>query len=301
MSSRTALLKTFLSRGMANVLLAIRHETIYRYAESVTQSVQALRLSPRAEARQRTLSWDIKAPGRRSAQTDAHGNLMHLLTIEEPHREIRIVVSGMVETREEFSVYAEPAALSPLVYIPATQLTAADDALRALSTRALGAGFVAETVGRGQLERLAETVCEAVSYRAGTTTVADTALSALQRGEGVCQDQAHVFIACSRIANIPARYVSGYLYAGENREVASHAWVDVWLESERNWVGIDVTHHAPAGAQHCRLAVGRDYHDAAPVRGVRRGGGAEELEVNVSVSRPQLPQQESPHQESAQQ
>jgi transglutaminase-like putative cysteine protease len=123
-----------------------------------------------------------------------------------------------------------------------------------------------------------------VRYRSGTTTVTDTALTALARGEGVCQDQAHVFIACCRLAGIPARYVSGYLYAGENQDVASHAWVDAWLESEHAWVGVDVTHFEPAGAQHCRLAVGRDYHDAAPVRGVRRGGGKEALEVNVSVS-----------------
>ena len=276
---------------MADMLLEIRHETIYRYAESVAQSVQVLRLSPRAEAHQRTLTWDMRTPGRRSPQTDAHRNLTHLLTIEEPHREIRIVVNGVVETRDSTGLDTEPEALSPLVYLPSTPLTAPDQALRELAVRALGDISDATAARPEQLELLAAAVCAAVSYRPGTTTVTDTALTALKRGEGVCQDQAHVFLACCRIAGIPARYVSGYLFAGQNREVASHAWVDVWLESERGWIGIDVTHQRQAGAEHCRLAVGRDYHDAAPVRGVRRGGGDETLEVNVSVSHREVLQQ----------
>jgi transglutaminase-like putative cysteine protease len=269
---------------MADMQLNIRHETIYRYDETVTQSVQMLRLTPRTEARQRTMSWQIVAPGRRSGQLDAHGNHTHLLTLEEPHQEIRIVVSGSVETRDLSTPQLDPEPLSPLVYLPSTALTTPDAALRALAERTLGLTAQSPRHDRKQLTALAEAVCEAVRYQSGTTTVTDTAASALKRAEGVCQDQAHVFIACCRLAGVPARYVSGYLYAGENQEVASHAWVDAWLESERAWIGIDVTHHEPAGPQHCRLAVGRDYHDAAPVRGVRRGGGKESLEVNVSVS-----------------
>ena len=265
--------------------LNIRHETIYRYDETVTQSVQMLRLTPRTEARQRTLTWQLQAPGRRSVQLDAHGNHTHLLTLEEPHREVRIVVSGSVETRDLAGPQLDPEPLSPLVYLPFTTLTAPDAALRTFAANALGeAGAEPAPFDRARLEALAQAVCKAVRYKSGTTTVTDTAASALKRAEGVCQDQAHVFIACCRLAGVPARYVSGYLYGGDNREMASHAWVDVWLENAHSWVGIDVTHHAPAGAQHCRLAVGRDYHDAAPVRGVRRGGGKEALEVNVSVA-----------------
>lgn len=264
--------------------LNIRHETIYRYDETVAQSVQMLRLTPRTEARQRVLSWQIAAPGRRSAQVDAHGNHTHLLTLEEPHQEIRIVVTGTVATQDGGAQQTDFEPLSPLVYLPATALTTPDDALRSLSERTLGPAGSSPQIERSQFDALAEAVCKVVRYQPGTTTVADTAASALRRAQGVCQDQAHVFIACCRLAGVPARYVSGYLYAGENQEVASHAWVDAWLESQRRWIGIDVTHQAPAGAQHCRLAVGRDYHDAAPVRGVRRGGGKEALEVNVSVS-----------------
>jgi transglutaminase-like putative cysteine protease len=107
---------------------------------------------------------------------------------------------------------------------------------------------------------------------------------AFARGRGVCQDHAHVFIAGCRTAGIPARYVSGYVYSGEDGEVASHAWVDAWLGKDQGWTSIDVTHRKLANGNHCRLAVGRDYLDACPVRGVRRGGGAEEMQVAVFVA-----------------
>jgi len=118
----------------------------------------------------------------------------------------------------------------------------------------------------------------------GTTSVEDSAAQAFARGQGVCQDQAHVFIACCRAAGIPARYVSGYLCSVDGSESASHAWVDAWLEDSQGWLSIDVTHLEPMGEKHCRLAVGRDYLDAAPVRGVRRGGGHEVMDVSVAAT-----------------
>jgi transglutaminase-like putative cysteine protease len=92
-----------------------------------------------------------------------------------------------------------------------------------------------------------------------------------------------VFVSCCRAAGIPARYVSGYLCSVDGAESASHAWVDAWLEDAQGWLGIDVTHLEPMGPKHCRLAVGRDYLDAAPVRGVRRGGGREVMDVSVAA------------------
>jgi transglutaminase-like putative cysteine protease len=262
--------------------LHIRHETLYRYGEPVKRSVQNLRLTPRREPIQRALSWDIDAPGRQHAQIDAYGNVVHLLTLDEPHREIHIIVSGVVETSDtEGVVLANEGKLSPLTYVAETTLTRADEAL---------ARFAAERVvlsgdRQSALLDLANAVCEAIQYEKGATDVRESAARAFARGKGVCQDHAHVFIACCRSAGIPARYVSGYLYAGKDVEVASHAWVDVWLGHEHGgWTSIDVTHRALAGGRHCRLAVGRDYLDACPVRGVRRGGGAEEMHVAVSVA-----------------
>ncbi len=260
--------------------LKIHHRTAYHYDEPVKYSAQALRLTPRREGRQRTISWAMYAPGRRSEQVDAHGNITHLLTLEELHRDIEIVVAGTVEVANEGELLPQEGPLSPLAYLSPTPLTAADEAVRTLASTYL------ENEGstRDRLYRLAAGVCERVKYRPGVTSVEDPAIAALKRGEGVCQDQAHVFLACCRAAGIPARYVSGYLYVGKDDDAASHAWVDVWLSDAKAWLGIDVTHFQPAGPNHCRLAVGRDYLDAAPVRGVRRGGGREILDVDVTVT-----------------
>lgn len=261
--------------------LHIRHETLYRYGEPVKRSVQNLRLTPRRDPVQRALNWNIAAPGRQHAQIDAYGNVVHLLTLDEPHREIRIVVNGVVETQDaEGAPLPDEGKLSPLAFLAETPLTRPDSALVAFAAdRRLATGD-----RQSGLLKLAEAVCEAIHYESGSTDVHESAARAFARGKGVCQDHAHVFIACCRTAGIPARYVSGYFYAGNNEEVASHAWVDVWLGAEQGWIAVDVTHQSLTGGKHCRLAVGRDYLDACPVRGVRRGGGAEEMQVAVTVA-----------------
>lgn len=262
--------------------LHIRHETLYRYGEPVKRSVQNLRMTPRHEPGQRTLTWNIAAPGRHHAQIDAYGNVVHLLTLDDPHREIRILVNGIVDIEDSAGVVLpDEGKLSPLAYLAETSLTRADEAI---------VRFAAPILSRARDRRsnsleLSEAVCEAVRYEQGATDVHESAARAFARGKGVCQDHAHVFIACCRASGIPARYVSGYLYTGKDGEVASHAWVDVWLGRESSgWLAIDVTHRALTGGRHCRLAVGRDYLDACPVRGVRRGGGAEEMHVAVNVA-----------------
>lgn len=260
--------------------LRISHRTIYRYQEPVKYTAQTLRLTPRRDGEQHTLAWSIQAPGRRAEQVDAHGNIMHLLTLEEPHREVAIVVAGIVEITRTRDVLREQGLLSPLAYLAPTALTAPSEQILSLAHDHLD--------GRGPLRQrlyeLAKGVCAGVHYRPGTTTVEDPAAAALERGEGVCQDQAHVLIACCRSLGIPARYVSGYLCSDHGGETASHAWAEVWLSEAHGWHGIDVTHMEPAGAGHCRLAVGRDYLDAAPVRGVRRGGGPEIMDVSVTAT-----------------
>jgi transglutaminase-like putative cysteine protease len=206
------------------MLLHIRHETVYEYGETARHSVQSLRLTPRRERGQRTLSWRMTAPGRRTEQIDAHGNVSHLLTLDEPHREIRLIVQGTVDVLNSGPITFERGTIAPLVYVAATPLTAADASIVSLA----GGHLSGPEPRREQLEQLAAAVQKAVRYQPGATSVTDSAISALQRGEGVCQDQAHVFLACCRALRVPARYVSGYLLAGSGPEEASHAWVDVW-------------------------------------------------------------------------
>ena len=265
----------------------IRHETRYRYDRPVKYSVQSLHLTPRRDWNQRALSWTITAPGRRLEQIDAYGNISHLLTIEEPHREIQIVVRGVVETADQES-RQDDGALSPLAYLASTQLTKPDDALRAFAQSALQA----HTDPKARAQALADAVFGAVRYKSGTSDVRDSAAEAFRSGEGVCQDHAHVFITAARAVGMPARYVSGYLYTGDASDAASHAWADVWLGVELGWQSMDVTHKRPAVRTYCRLAVGRDYLDAAPVRGVRQGGGGEKMEANVLVAESAQQQQQ---------
>jgi transglutaminase-like putative cysteine protease len=259
--------------------LHIRHVTHYRYERPIKYSVQSLHLTPRRDPSQRALAWSITAPGRRREQIDAHGNIQHLLTIEQPHREIQIVVRGVVETADSEGRH-DDGPLSPLAYLAPTALTLPNEELK---------GFARKAVEHAKqpwerAEALADGVVAAVHYTPGTSDVQDSAAAAFKRGEGVCQDQAHVYLASARSLGIPARYVSGYIYTGDSGDAASHAWVDVWLGADLGWRSLDVTHQRPAIRTYCRLAVGRDYLDAAPVRGVRQGGGGERMEANVLVA-----------------
>jgi transglutaminase-like putative cysteine protease len=257
--------------------LDIRHETAYRYTAPVHYSIQQLRLTPRAEPRQRVLAWRIDAPGRLQRFVDAYGNVTHTLVLTAPHDAIRVVVTGSVEIEAATGTERDADELSPLVFAVPTPLTEPQDTVRDFTGRHLRAVDRAEDfVG------LAEGICGAVAYESGITEVTSPAAHALEIGRGVCQDHAHLFIACCRAAGVPARYVSGYVDPGHDEPAASHAWADVWVRG-KGWVSVDVTHRVLARERYCRLAIGRDYLSAAPVRGVRAGGGGESLAVSVAV------------------
>jgi len=264
--------------------LHIRHETRYRYEETVSYSIQSLKLTPRVEPGQRVLSWKISAPGERLEQVDPYGNVTHVVTVEAPHRELRIIVDGIADiVPDEALRSAVPTLqgeLSPLAFLGPTSLTRANARVREIADRHLGR----HPASRATLLDLVDGIRTQVEYQPGVTDASHSAIEALDLGVGVCQDQAHVFVACCRAAGIPARYVSGYVYTGTTGEVASHAWADAWLGEREGWLSLDVSHGEATGAAHCRLAVGRDYLDAAPVRGVRRGGGREELSVAVRLA-----------------
>jgi transglutaminase-like putative cysteine protease len=119
-------------------------------------------------------------------------------------------------------------------------------------------------------------------YSPGTTAVSSTAAEAFAGGTGVCQDHTHAFLACARSLGIPARYVSGYLYTEDETHLASHAWAEAWLDN--GWYSFDVTNRLIRPDRHLKLAVGLDYLDACPVRGMRRGGGAEQMQARVQVN-----------------
>jgi transglutaminase-like putative cysteine protease len=264
--------------------LSIRHETLYRYSEEQAYSIEQLHLTPRAEPQQQVLSWKIATPGHCAAYSDAYGNLSHMLTLNEPHDAVRILVEGVVSTIPLPGGRLQvPEGLSPLIFTVPTGLTQPTEALAEVAAQCLPRAPA--RVGTRALMALAGRIVDAVSYQSGATTVSSTAGDAMALGAGVCQDHAHIFLACCHARGIPARYVSGYIDPESSGHAASHAWVDAWAEDDdySGWVSIDVTHHRPMSDAYCRLAIGRDYESAAPVRGVRRGGGIETMSVDALI------------------
>lgn len=254
--------------------LSISHKTTYSYADQVRASIQYLRLTPQESVRQHVLDWQLDLPSSVHAQRDPYGNTLHVLTMEQPHDSIIIGARGVVDIDEHCD--AEQDKSSPLPYLRPTHLTQPDEALRTFAHKVCGQGRQ-----RQDLIRLMQALLEAMPYTPGATTVECTAAGAFAAGAGVCQDHAHAFIACARSLGIPARYVSGYLYSDDLSHLASHAWAEAWLDGA--WYCFDVTNGLSRPERHLKLAVGMDYLDACPVRGMRRGGGCEQMHAQVHV------------------
>lgn len=269
------------------MLLSVLHRTVYRYSRPAQSTVQTLRLTPRAEAHQRVLRWRLSAPGTLAEHVDAYGNRAHTLTLHTPHDVVAIEVRGEIEVDAiDEGALQDASGLPAFAYLAATPLTEAGERVQEFAARHW------RGANRNALLDLGHAVFEAVRYEPGHTDAGSSAERALELGRGVCQDQAHLFIAACRARGIPARYVSGYYYRGDASHAASHAWADAWLEGQ-GWVSYDITHRGYASDHLARLAVGRDYDSAGPVRGVRQGGGEEALEVRVNI-RPFRPGGEQP-------
>lgn len=259
------------------MLLSVWHSTVYRYATEVARSTQYLRLSPAPSPRQRVLDWTLELPVPTVTMTDAFDNLTHVLTLDAPHQSIQLLARGRVEVDE--SDEGEPAGrINPRVFLRDTPLTEADDAIRAFADPLRAMVRSRPLMG---VTDLMHALHERMPWERGHTSVETTAAQSFAAGRGVCQDHAHVFVACSRELGIPARYVSGYVYTKDRRGVASHAWAEAWLSNR--WVAFDVSNAGNTGEAHLKLAVGLDYLDACPVRGVRLGGGEEDLHTSARV------------------
>ena len=262
--------------------LQVRHQTAYHYASPIDYAIQTLRLSPRPHDGLSVLRWRLRGEARHELPSfvDGYGNLTHCHSVNRPHTSAAIFVEGEVETQATDGVVrgaAEP--LPPAFFLRSTPLTAPDPALAALAAAARGAS------GLDRLYALMNAVRDRIDYRPGVTDAATPAAGALVAGAGVCQDHAHVFIAAARLLGVPARYVGGYLWTGDevHEYEASHAWAEAFVE-HLGWVGFDAANRVCPGEAYIRTAIGLDYWAAAPVRGVRRGAARERLAVKVSVT-----------------
>ena len=284
------------------MLLEIRHVTEYHYAAKVRESVMELWMQPRKGGGQRLVSFelDLDPPSRLFSYADPFGNAVYHFDVPPPHARLKIEARSAVET-------------SPLNDIPQALDLGEWDRLRSDFVRGecfdflRPHGYAQPTerlmafVAQRRLEELRvidplsallelnQAIYEAFDYEPGVTEADSPIDMALEQGRGVCQDFAHIMLAICRSWGIPARYVSGYLFTdrseGDRSDPdATHAWVEVFLPSLR-WIGFDPTNNVLAGERHVAVAIGRDYGDVPPSRGVYKGDADSQLVVGVSIRR----------------
>lgn len=264
------------------MILTVSHVSRYHYDQPVRGVVQSHRLTPSRHDGQRSLEWAVTVTDGRpgGAYRDAAGDWVQGNTVTGPVSEITVTVSGVVEVEDMSGVLrGHRETIAPEVYLRDTAPTRADMALSELAAEAQAAAGPLDAA-----HRLSAAVADAIAYRPGSTHAHTTAAEALALGEGVCQDHAHALIAAARLAGLPARYVSGYLFATENGQPheAAHAWAEVFVEG-LGWVGFDPANRCCPDDRYIRLGSGFDARDAAPIRGIARGAGTESLDVTVSI------------------
>jgi transglutaminase-like putative cysteine protease len=285
----------------------IRHKTTFTYEEVVSVSHHVLHLAPRRHVRQRSLEAAMlidPAPAVDSEGKDYFGNSVYYLTVQEPHERL------VVDARSRVEVLAMPAALD---LAASTSWESVAEMLGGVSDEALLNSYqfafdspysVADddvhdfalqsfVPGRPILEAamdLTTRIYEEFEYRGGVSDVSTPVRDVFRMRKGVCQDFAHLELACLRSLGLAARYVSGYLLThppeGKAKLVgsdASHAWISVWSPAD-GWVDFDPTNNVIPNVEHITVGWGRDYGDVSPINGFIVGGGAHQVAVAVDVN-----------------
>ena len=281
----------------------IRHLTRYRYSEVVTNSQHDLHLLARDLPHQRCLSSELEikpAPSVCEERRDYFGNRATHMVLASAHSELSVIAHSRVEVAlpatlaaEQDLAWEEAVAhiASDRSQLPVQEMTFPSpfivpwDDLHAYARESFPAG---QPVLQGCLDLMAR-VHSDFTYDPKATTVATPLDEVFGKRRGVCQDFSHLMIACLRSLGLAARYVSGYLVTtpplGKPRLIgvdASHAWLAVF-SPRFGFVDVDPTNNVVVGDQHITLAMGRDFGDVTPLRGVVLGGGRHELEVAVDV------------------
>lgn len=261
--------------------LTVDHVTRYSYDQPVRSVVQSHRLQPSAFAGQTVIDWQVTVSEgvRGASHRDGAGDLIQAWTVAGPVESVTVHVQGTVETADLSGVLrGHREIVPPDCYLRDTTPTRADMALDALA-RSVDAPDLL-----GLAHALSAAVSDGIAYRPGVTHAHTTAAEAMALGEGVCQDHAHALIACARVRGIPARYVSGYLFAAQDGSPheAAHAWAELHVPG-LGWVGFDPANRCCPDARYIRLGSGFDAQDAAPIRGIARGPGREAMDVTVAI------------------
>ena len=276
---------------------SIRHLTRFRYSAPISESFMELRMQPRTEATQHCVWFDlsIKPRTRLTSYRDHLGNLIHHFDLPGHHSQLAIKSEAVVEIAPQ----TLPESLGVEAWEELDALVADGDYWEML----MPSRFASPSDLLGKLAReldvrrhddpmvllrqLTAGLHEAFEYAPQATKVDSPIDQALGNRRGVCQDFAHIMIALVRGLGIPSRYVSGYLFhrvedQDRSAEDATHAWVEASLPG-LGWVGFDPTNNLIVSERHIRVAIGRDYGDVPPTRGVFKGEAKSELSVSVNV------------------
>ena len=265
--------------------LSIDHHTIYRFSQPQARVVQLLRVTPNDYAAQTVIDWriDVDCDARLRTARDGFGNATTMLYLDGPISEIALTVRGQVLTDDMAGVVEGISeTLPPLFYKRTTPQTAVDDGIIALA-RSIGSSDSLE-----QVHALNALVGGAISIVGGRGTPGRTPAQVLDSGTGSVRDAAHLLVAVARARGFPARIVAGHSLHGPDSGVrqSAHYWAEIHLE-RIGWVGLDPCSGASPDESYVRVAIGLDGSDVAPVSGTRRGGGIEELDVDVRVAQEQ--------------
>lgn len=279
----------------------IRHITRFRYSAPIAESIMEVRMQPRRDENQHCLSFELTTDPytRITVSRDYLGNIVQHFDVLRPHDQLTITARSLVSTTP--SKPLQP--LGPSAWHALDQLINEDGNIEMVlpSHFAQPSQLLREFADELEISRrddpltvvqqLNQRLFQQLSYKPKSTRVDSPIDEALSQRAGVCQDFSHIMIAMLRELGIPARYVSGYLYHHRDDQSmrspdATHAWVEVLLP-ELGWIGFDPTNNMLASERHIKVAIGRDYADVPPTRGVFKGQADTELGVAVQVSQSQ--------------
>jgi len=289
--------------------MTIRHRTHFEYPVPARASFNELRLSPRNDEQQNLISFRliIDPPARTTSYRDHFGTLVHALNVWAPHDHLTITSESAVITYPrptlpakndpkagDLAALDDPALIDTQAeWLHGSALASGGDPLTTFAQHVRQVTRPQSVLGL--IEGVNNEVHHRFTYTTGSSYVSSTVDDLLRRGTGVCQDFAHLAIATLRDLGVPARYVSGYFYAGLGEpepdtalKVESHAWIEAFIPGH-GWVAMDPTNACPADERHVTVAIGRDYTDVAPVRGTLLGGDGQILDVAVTMVSPSSP------------
>ena len=261
--------------------LYVTHKTSYSFEAGPLSGLQQIKKTPYSDSCQMVSDWSLSLKGAKEELSfiDSFNNNVHLIRIEPRTKCLLIECEGHVEVADKFGIRGYENDTIPLwVWTEQTNITRPGSNIRKLVKGLSLKDNISD------FHKLMELINRSLDFEKNTTDVKTTAEEAFKSGTGVCQDFTNIFIACCRLNGLPTRYVSGFLLLDKNKiQEAMHAWAEVFVEG-LGWVGFDTANNISPDDRYIRVALGRDYTDAAPIKGLTSGVQSECLSVSIMIS-----------------